>query len=650
MSKQASGALFSLSLTAIGRSTHTAGSAAAHMRYVTRSGAVESVIGRGMPTGVKECMEWIDAQEAEDRSNARVCDTAILALPHQLTPEQRERLVCDWADEISGGVPYLIAIHKPSREGDQRNHHAHVVFRDRDPTTGKRVMKTTEKAFVMTARTSWERHVNAALEAAGIDARTDCRSHADRGINRLPSHHEGPAETADARREARGSVTPAGNPSAALPLHTATNRQANMRVRAINAARDRADARAAHEAGRKAQRAALAAMGIGLVPPLPPQTPSRTASPAPAERTPQTASLAPTVRPPQRAIVVEPTQLVTRAAPERQRTATALPGRPPSWRNVEDLVELVPTTPKQPEPPTPPPTPAIPAPAPAAVETEAERAARMVAEGEAWLAAERAAGRMPAAARAEPAPATTPAPKPAAAPAPARPSPPQGAATPGITRRQRAMADGLLDGLTAGSQAVASTATRFAGLVASGWHALRTPTPTPTPAPPPAAPEPASAPPPRHNFGNLAKAVTEADTRGNVRLYTTEREQERDDGGIAGVEAALRRSGVQVERKKLFEDTRRDGATRSWIALTFNQHSLSVIVSQMGDAGEALVDRLSTATRASTARYQQAIKPWMERRKAAAVAERAAARAAGPTTAAPRTRRGRDNDDLPGIT
>ena len=211
------------------------------------------------------------------------------------------------------------------------------------------------------------------------------------------------------------------------------------------------------------------------------------------------------------------------------------------------------------------------------------------------------------------------------------------------------MADGLLDGLTAGSQAVASTATRFAGLVANGWNALRAPTPTPTPQP--AAPEPAAAMPPR-DFGSRAKGVTDASTdrHGNVRLYTTEREQERDDGGIAGVEAALRRSGVQVERKKLFEDTRRDGATRSWIALTFNQHSLSVIVSQMGDAGEALVDRLRTATQASAARYQQAIKPWLERRKAAAVAERAAARAAGPTTAAPRTRRGRDDDDLPGIT
>lgn len=221
MSKEGASVLYSLSLTSIGRSTHTAGSAGAHMRYILHSGAVAGIVGRGIPANAAEAAAWMDAQELGDRANARVCDGVILALPHQLTHEQRKALLRDWCDDVSVGVPYVAALHKPSQEGDERNHHAHVVFRDRDPTTGKRAMKSTDRDFADRMRTGWERHVNAALEAAGVDGRTDCRSLAARGIERTPQLHAGPAATAAARRAGRDDAEAAERPRAAQPLRSA---------------------------------------------------------------------------------------------------------------------------------------------------------------------------------------------------------------------------------------------------------------------------------------------------------------------------------------------------------------------------------------------------------------------------------------------
>ena len=44
-------AIFSLSHNPVGRSTHAAGTAGAHARYVTRDGAAGLILGEHMPTG-----------------------------------------------------------------------------------------------------------------------------------------------------------------------------------------------------------------------------------------------------------------------------------------------------------------------------------------------------------------------------------------------------------------------------------------------------------------------------------------------------------------------------------------------------------------------------------------------------------------------
>lgn len=288
--------LFSLRVTPIGRtalkgSAAAAGAAGARLRYNLRCDAVAGVVARGIPTRSAEAAAWMDAQEATDRANARICDSVVVALPHQLTHAQRMDLVSGWCDEMSRGVPYIAAIHRPSREGDRRNHHAHVVFRDREPGTGKRLMRSYERNSIGRFCATWERHVNLAMEAAGLDGRTDRRSFVERGIDRIPQIHVGPKATAAARKKARGSARetePTSKPkvvrkgvgrTAANPTRVidypgidgpGTRADENVRRAATNAARERAAAQAALQRKLADFMARTAGRGIG---PMPGMTP-----------------------------------------------------------------------------------------------------------------------------------------------------------------------------------------------------------------------------------------------------------------------------------------------------------------------------------------------------------------------------------------
>ena len=79
-------AIYSLNHSSIGRSTHAAGTAGAHIGYITRSSACLDVLAERMPSARAgerggEARAWLDAQEAADRKNARVIDKVMLASP-----------------------------------------------------------------------------------------------------------------------------------------------------------------------------------------------------------------------------------------------------------------------------------------------------------------------------------------------------------------------------------------------------------------------------------------------------------------------------------------------------------------------------------------------------------------------------------------
>ncbi|NMQ21427.1 hypothetical protein E4P82_20790, partial [Candidatus Competibacter phosphatis] len=141
---------------------------------------------------------WLDREERRDRQNARVIDKLTVALPRELDPLQRRGLVMAFAERVTQGrAAWFAAIHQSGR--DAHNPHAHIVIRDRDPETGKRVALLSEKGACRNIRLLWEQAVNAALEAQGSAQRVTRLSHAVRGIEALPQRHRGPQRPEEER-------------------------------------------------------------------------------------------------------------------------------------------------------------------------------------------------------------------------------------------------------------------------------------------------------------------------------------------------------------------------------------------------------------------------------------------------------------------
>ena len=184
-------AIYSLHHSHIGKSTqerpHTA---AAHLRYISREKATGGLFGARMPLQRKAAQQWIAEQEDSDRKNGRVVDKLMLALPRELGRAEREALVRRFAERVTEGrAPWAAAIHDQKK--DLHNPHCHLVFRDRDVESGKRVFGTTERGSTERLRALWEEEANAALERGKHVARVDRRSLKARGIERQPTVHEG---------------------------------------------------------------------------------------------------------------------------------------------------------------------------------------------------------------------------------------------------------------------------------------------------------------------------------------------------------------------------------------------------------------------------------------------------------------------------
>lgn len=191
------------------------GTAAAHVRYITRQSAARLVLAERMPEAPHQARAWLDGQEQAERKNGRVIDKVMVALPRELTPEQRAVLVREFAGEVTQGrASWLAAIHDQGKDAD--NPHAHIVIRDKDPDTKKRVAGLSEKGSTERLREAWEIAANRALKRAGQEARIDRRTLEAQGIEQRPQIHVGPKAKAmegrgvrpqsQIRRDHRGRV------------------------------------------------------------------------------------------------------------------------------------------------------------------------------------------------------------------------------------------------------------------------------------------------------------------------------------------------------------------------------------------------------------------------------------------------------------
>ncbi len=71
---------------------------------------------------------WNAAEFAEKRKDARVAREFEVALPHELSAEERLEAAREMAQELADryGAAVDFAIHAPHEASDVRNHHAHI--------------------------------------------------------------------------------------------------------------------------------------------------------------------------------------------------------------------------------------------------------------------------------------------------------------------------------------------------------------------------------------------------------------------------------------------------------------------------------------------------------------------------------------------
>ena len=164
---------------------------------------------------------WNAAEDAEKRKDGRVAREWVIALPDELNNDQRIALAAKFAMKLAAtyGVAADLAVHEPSRKGDDRNHHAHILLTTRQAKLTKNGIELGDKASIELSdktrkergmkpaaddvkrlRKLWADMANAALAEAGHEARIDHRSHAERGIDEMPTTHLGPTATAIKRK------------------------------------------------------------------------------------------------------------------------------------------------------------------------------------------------------------------------------------------------------------------------------------------------------------------------------------------------------------------------------------------------------------------------------------------------------------------
>jgi hypothetical protein len=140
-----------------------------------------------------------------------------LALPSLLEPADRECIAERFAEALVEryNVAVSVAIHKPGRHGDDRNYHAHILFTTREMTPeglGKKTRvlddRKTGPQEVTKLRELAADIINEHLAAVHSDIRVDHRSFKERGIEREPTTHLGPAA---AEMERRGEQTDRGD-------------------------------------------------------------------------------------------------------------------------------------------------------------------------------------------------------------------------------------------------------------------------------------------------------------------------------------------------------------------------------------------------------------------------------------------------------
>ncbi len=192
-------AIYHLRATMISRSAGRSATAAAAYRvgeriedhrtgltfdYRARGGVdhVETLAPANAPAWVQDrAALWNAVEAVETRKNSQVAREIRVALPAELDHGQRVELVREFCQRefVARGMVADIALHAPGREGDDRNHHAHILLTTREigpEGFGAKNRDWNAVEMLEGWREAWARDSNRALERCGHDERIDHRT------------------------------------------------------------------------------------------------------------------------------------------------------------------------------------------------------------------------------------------------------------------------------------------------------------------------------------------------------------------------------------------------------------------------------------------------------------------------------------------
>lgn len=202
----------------------------------TRKGGVLSraVVLPGGTTMLRAAL-WNAVELKHKRSDALVAREFEIALPYELSHEQRESLITAYARELADTYQVAIDVNVHAPCHDEKNFHAHVMLSachvDSAGVCGKKAVELDPihcaRAKIENAvdvqRKRWQDVCNEALEKAGSASRIDHRTLVAQGItDRAPGVHLGPAATAIVRRADQSTLAARAQATADAFLARAT--------------------------------------------------------------------------------------------------------------------------------------------------------------------------------------------------------------------------------------------------------------------------------------------------------------------------------------------------------------------------------------------------------------------------------------------
>jgi len=185
--------------------------------FTRKDGVAHSEVISNLDIKIDRGELWNLAEKSENRKDARTAREWVIALPDELDADQRKDLAKDFARSLVDryGVIADLAIHEPSKGGNDKNHHAHIMLTTRkaelDPENNliltvkaeielsnakrKTLNMGTTQEDIKQIRAMWADLANHALERAGYREKIDHRSYADQNNGLQATIHEGTSVT-----------------------------------------------------------------------------------------------------------------------------------------------------------------------------------------------------------------------------------------------------------------------------------------------------------------------------------------------------------------------------------------------------------------------------------------------------------------------